>query len=291
VFLDSVLDDTFQELETHVAFPETSPNSKLMPTIIKHSPHLKKLTLDFNLMKNDGEAVLEELKLMMLSLSSFERLTSLCLSQLDDKLRPATLSHLGRVCPSLTHLSIIGSSNVNKKEVLALIVGGLLDELLPNSTEEPDWFKDSALDRLVVPSEFLSPLCNTLLQLHFRWEDDSDHQGFSASAAAFALRHFRSLQYLGGLVPTTMGVKFLHDAEKTSIQNIFEKSCRKAADRQGNSAPLVLQRNLDAPFSGFFLYGSFLTFITTRYYSNELLNFFFLNFLINLKTTSLIFFF
>jgi len=48
VFLDSILDDSFQELETRIVFrAATKGNTKLIPTIVKRSPQLRTLKLNF----------------------------------------------------------------------------------------------------------------------------------------------------------------------------------------------------------------------------------------------------
>jgi len=244
-FLDCVLDDTFLELKTHAAFPGTKPSLKLMSTIAEKSPNLQKLTLDFQLVKSKGGAVMEHLKTIVLSLSSLQQLTSLHFSDLDEKLlKPSALSHLGSSCPGLSHLRI-GSCNVHKKVVFALIVGQLYDDLLPDSSEEPDWFKDSALDRLAVPPELLSPLCFTLLELDLSLYDNRGNSN-AAFVAAFALRHFRKLQTMDDPVPTCLGIKILHDAEQSSIQSQFGKACLNAAERQAIPSLPALQRNLNA---------------------------------------------
>jgi len=85
--VDLVLGNGFVELETLVAFPGCEPNAKLIQTIAKRSPLLKKLELDFYLMKEGTNS--EILRPVILSLASLEHLTNLLLmfpDELDVKL-------------------------------------------------------------------------------------------------------------------------------------------------------------------------------------------------------------
>jgi len=52
VFLDSVLDESFQELETYLAYREAKSAANLILTIAKQSPQLRKLKLNFKFMGN-----------------------------------------------------------------------------------------------------------------------------------------------------------------------------------------------------------------------------------------------
>jgi len=96
VFLDCVLDESFKELVTHVAFPGAEPNHKLIPTIAKHSPLLKKLTLNFKFMKAGTN--LERFKSFICSLTSLEHLTDLTLTEVRDGYASANMASRCPIC-------------------------------------------------------------------------------------------------------------------------------------------------------------------------------------------------
>jgi len=242
VFLDSVLDESFVELETYIGFPDSDPNPKLIPTIAKWCPLLNKLKLNFKLLEK--EIGLSKMKPLITPLISLEHLTHLNLFEINTHNHLCVLRLIGNSCPSLSHLSV-SKTNLQKREILALVLGELVDKLLPNPNpvfKEPIWYQDCALQKLVIPTKFLSPFCSTLQDLQLsgdmairetsRGGRCGYYYGFSASTAAFILRHFPSLQNMGERLPTGMAIKILHDApiaQDNVIQAEFEKDCHKIA--------------------------------------------------------------
>ena len=237
VFLSVVLDSHFLKLKTHVAFPGSEPNPKLISIIAEHSPLLEQLTLNFKLMKKNAE----QLKPLMLPMNSLEHLIHLSLVSLDPQITTKVLGLIGAKCPKLTHLTVSGY-RFGKKDVLAICFGEIIDELFPNVLEEPEWFKDEELERLEVSLERLTPLCLTLQELEFVWiEEDFEgdkYVGIGKSVFAFVLRHLPSLQKLepGRM---SIGVKILYEVEQLKMKTKFEKACQEASDRLSNR-PLQL---------------------------------------------------
>jgi len=253
-FMECVLDDSFQQLKTHIAFPGTEPDSKLILAISKHSPLLKKLELDFKWMKSDGIDIMDKLKPSILSLDSLEHLAHLELNALSSIIGASVLSLIGKACPSLSRL-VVSGYRFKKRDVLAIVLGEMVEEVMPVSQhQEPEWLRDDSPKLLVVPPAHRTPLCSTLTELIFMWEkpDDADYdeEVFSPPIAAFALRHFPLLEKMNAPVPTSMAIKILNDAKQFKFQTKFEKKCEEAAQHLiGNSTAatvdnLVLQRNL-----------------------------------------------
>ncbi len=195
VFLECVLDSTFQELETHASFPDAEPDFKLVSTIVKQSSLLQKLKIDFSLMKEGIEV--EKVEPLITSLSPLHCLTSLNLFKLDGSHR-SVLKFIGNSCPLLTHLSISGF-HVSPKDILAIILGEFVDDLFPESSAtNVVWAENQCLDYLLAPPELLVPFCFTLRHLKLGdagWDMKSDE---CWSAASFALRHFPLLEKLDG---------------------------------------------------------------------------------------------
>ena len=242
VFLDSVLDESFVELETYIGFPDSDPNPKLVPTIAKRCPLLNKLKLNFKLLEK--EIGLLKMKPLTKPLISLEHLTHLNLFEMNTYDQLCVLRLIGNSCPSLSHLSV-SKTNLEKSEILALVLGELVDELLPYlkaSFKKPIWYQDSALQNLVIPAKLRSSFCSSLKDLQLSGEMTTRettrggrsgyYYGFSASTAAFILRHFPFMQNMGKRLPTGMAIKILHDApiaEDAVIQAEFEKHCREVA--------------------------------------------------------------
>lgn len=265
VFLDCVLDGSFHELTTHMAFPSSEPNSNLIATIANQSPQLKKLKLDFSLMKLQTEV--SKLKSALLPLSSLHDLTNLFLYNLD-KSHSSVLRLIGELCPSLTHLSVSGFC-VGKKDILSLVLGRLVDYLLPPTKSlRPwsEWKEDRAFQHIVVPDKYLSSLCFTLQNLQLgvngkNMEVSASYVNYGVNfavsvnfdepSAVFLFRHFLSLQKIDGCVPTVGAIKILRTGEsgivkeRSIIQAKFEKACQEA------SSGLQLFSNSTLPvFSG-----------------------------------------
>jgi len=259
-FMECVLDNSFQKLKTHIAFPGTEPDSKLILAISKHSPLLKSLKLDFKWMKCDGKYNMDKLKPVILSLDSLEHLDHLELHSLNSSIGSSVLGLLGKACPSLSRL-VVSGYRFKKRDVIAIVLGRLVEEVMPISQhQEPEWLQDDSLKLLVVPPAHRTPLCSTLTELSFMWEnpDDADYEEelFSPAIAAFALHHFPLLKKMNAPVPTSMAIKILNGVAQFKFQTEFEKKCEEAAQRLiGNSDPatenLVLQRNLHSGIDSF----------------------------------------
>ncbi len=239
------MDEGFEELDTHVAFPGCEPDAKLIPTIAKRSPLLKKLELDFSVMKKETKPHL--LRSFIFSLGSLQHLTDLSLSlqKLDAKMRPTLLSLVGNSCPSLSKLQIYGDRVFKKKEICAIFLGDLaFDTIL----EEPSWREDYDFSRVKVPEKMLTPICSTLKE--FRLNDnadvsDSSHWELYGYSTIFILRHLPLLEKLSLPIAVADAIKVLQ--EQSSSQVKFEKLCEKSIQRRVGSSS---QPNLKSPFSG-----------------------------------------
>ena len=248
VFLDCVLDSTFQELETHISFPKSEPNPKLITTIASRSPHLKKLKIDFKLMKK--ELPVEKLIPVVTSLNSLHHLTSLSLFNLEEESHSPILKFLGKSCPLLSHLSICGFL-ITKKDVLSIMLGDLVDHLFIDNIEKP-WMEDAVLQSFQVPAELLAPFCSTLRHLEL---ENVHWDSFSAryySPVVFLLRNLPLLEKLNGK-NTSMAVKILQNT-RLEAHTEFEKILREASSRSSASVQLNIEHNrLIRPFSGILL--------------------------------------
>lgn len=204
VFLDCVLDSTIKEFETHAAFPGSEPSLKLIPTIVKHSSLLKKLKIDFSLIKK-GLSV-GKVAPLITSLSTLHCLTSLDLYQLDKSHR-SVLKYIGNSCPLLSHLSISGL-RVSPKDILSIILGEFAHQLFTERDAKKIWDKLDSLEILQAPVEVMAPICFTLRHLKLGdsdWDKKSDSRW---SAVAFALRHLPFLGKMDGH-STSFGVELL----------------------------------------------------------------------------------
>jgi len=247
-FFDSVLDESFEELETHVVFRGAEANALLISTIAKRSPYLKKLKLNF---KFDCTQCSPQLVPMIQSLDSLHHLTSLTLYHLaghfDDN---PVLTFIGKSCPSLTHLRLAKSNPTSKHDILAIILGELVDFLIgPHQVfdvqpyrrfKKVNWAEDSALGRLRVPSKYLTPLCYTLR--HLELIECINHHYYPVidpTIATFILRHMPLLEKLEGCSGTKRAIQLLHkesEEDKESpgtIQVDFEQACRDAIELHG----------------------------------------------------------
>jgi len=243
-FFKCVLDQDFMELKTHIAFPDSEPNPKLIPIIAERSPLLKKLTINFKLAKllsHQESTVVDTLLSGIRSLSSLQHLTSLTLTGLEEKPteRTTILSLLGKSCPLLSFLSFSGLG-VTDKDLLAIILGEAVFDLFPDTSSlQPVWCTDNAvLARLVVPKECLTSMCFTLQTLKLNWGQypslaDKSKINISGSATAFALRHLPVLLKLDKMFPTCMAINILHDTDDTLLK--FQMACL-----QSNHLPRVL---------------------------------------------------
>lgn len=249
MFLEAVLDGSFnKQLETHIAFPDSPPCSKLIPTITKWSPQLEKLTINSISFKNTvyDEGDFKELKSVIQSLGSFQHLTHLSLLEICFEARFTALTLIGEACSSLTHFTIDGTM-LQKRDVLALILGksgvNLLDRNEFNAGHSPSWCNDQLLEHLEVPPEFLSPICFSLRQLQFKEPQNIDdyYNEIQKSEAAFALRHLPLLEGVSKRFPGSLAVTRLyqntgHVTEEKESREEFQK----ALERLGISSPTQL---------------------------------------------------
>jgi len=265
-FLDSVLDENFQELETHIVYREAEPSSNLIPTIVKRSPNLKKLKLNYKFVKywDNPSSAWEPL---ICPLVSLHNLTSLTLYHLNSDYEPI-LSLIGKACPSLSHLCLKKGSHTTKHDILAILLGELVTQLIgppERFAEHPywrfktvDWAEDNALGRLIVPTEFLSPLCFTLrhLELLEPHSSYSEMPVVKSTTAAFVLRHMPLLEKLEFCSGTEKGIQLLHkqteDNEKSPgiFQEGFQQACRDVIQLHGlslHNAELIVKHH---SFSG-----------------------------------------
>jgi len=160
VFLECMLDSSFEELKTHVAFPGEDPNFKLIPVIAKRSELLTKLELDFTSLRK--QTAVEKVIPLITSLSCLQNLTSLNLFDLDESYK-SVLKFIGNSCPRLSHLRIggFGGFPFMPKDILSVIFGELADKMFQESSES-----QLSMKQLQVYSpEALTPMCSTLTYL------------------------------------------------------------------------------------------------------------------------------
>ena len=203
----------------------------------------------------DKLEVIEKLKPVIQSLDSLQHLTHLFLFGMGGKVRFTVLSLIGKSCPKLCYLTV-GRRNMWEKHLLALIFGELLNDLadFDEYVDEKLWWKDDALKNLVVPIEFLTPMCSSLRELRLLDEydtKDSFINGFvSKDAVAFALRHFPMLQRIDGML-SSQAVITLHETEEWKSQERFRMACQEATERGNINLPrLFPARNLSCTFNG-----------------------------------------
>lgn len=193
-FLDCVLDESFEELETHIAVQDSDPCPLLIPTISMRAPLIKKLELNLDLMKKNVDV--RKLENVIQSLSSLQHLTELCLVGVTFSSRLPVMCHIGKYCPLLTHLTVLGDKNLSNAAVLALTIGELFNVMFPTENEYCRLI-DSTMERLVIPPELRTPICSTLRRfIIFPTYLEQKKVPSSPSAVAFLLRHFPFLEEL-----------------------------------------------------------------------------------------------
>jgi len=240
VFLDCVLDDSFEELEIDAVLPyHQYPDQKVITTIANRSSSLAKLSINFTFMKPR-----ETLDPFILSLSALQNLTSLSLHEIntgfgannwDNKM--SVFKCIGQSCPLLSYLSVSGFT-VWKAVLSLIVVGELVDGImLTKNHRETKWSLDATLQRLRVPPEYLTPLCSTLKHLHIKISKSYCYDSMN-STLAFALRHLPMLQNLDS---NSMAVKIFYDTcglIDSKMQSEFEEVCRKAKNVSNFSSAL-----------------------------------------------------
>ena len=261
IYLDAVLDSSIKDLEIHaIAFPNSLPRNELIPTIIKWSPLLEKLTINFvanaGYFPYDGNRMGQSKELMFTirSLRSLQHLTNLSLLQTSPRVKFTVLTLIGKACPLLSHLTVCGRL-LDKRDILALILGETVNNLLDfeefHNRKLPPWCEDRALEHLLVPSEYLSPICSTLRELKITRDHgvyDDNNQVFTPQAV-FALRHLPLLRATDALFPVSVAITFLHlNGRNTTEERKSLEKFRNALERSGNGP--TTPRNLNISFSG-----------------------------------------
>ena len=212
VFLDCMLDSSFEELKTHVAFPGEDPNFKLIPVIAKRSELLKKLKLDFAIMNK--ETAVEKVIPLITSLSFLQNLTSLNLFKLDGS-HKSVLKFIGNSCPRLSHLSISGFVFM-PKDILSVIFGELADQMFQESSETHICFISNGsriCNQLQVEPKVLTLMCSTLA--HLELEPHFDLWGFNRitihwfHVASLVLRNLPLLKNMNFF--TSLGLVYVND--------------------------------------------------------------------------------
>ncbi len=130
--------------------------------------------------------------------------------------------------------------------MLAVVLGELIDHLVPNWDEElPEWCKDEGFWCLRIPPKYLSPLCSTLRQLTMQQmhtltaNSGDDVELVKDSIVTFALRHIPFLQDLDLCGSTSAGIKLLCNPGRNvdpSIQTAFDIAVRDAAAATGSTS-------------------------------------------------------
>ncbi len=205
VFLECVLDDTIQQLDTHAAFPDAEPNLLLIPTIVKRSNQLRKLKIDFSSIKKN--IMVDKISPIITSLCSLQQLTNLNLYEMEKSHR-SVLKSIGDACPLLTHLSISGFP-ILQSDIFSLILGQFGDVLFPeNGDPKIVWSDDSSIQFLQAPSEIIAPFCFSLRRLQLENFDRNISTKSRRSVTTFALRHLPLLEKMDGH-STSFGVENL----------------------------------------------------------------------------------
>jgi len=142
------------------------------------------------------------------------------------------LSIIGKRCPNLTKLSLKRFCII-KNDVLDLIFNEKLADTFFLTNDER-WSKDSVLQGLRIPSEFLNPLCSTLQKLRLECLNDGRPCLCCApeSMYAFGLRHLPKLRVFTSEIPTCQVIRHLYNViENQDEQAEFEEasSCVTAA--------------------------------------------------------------
>jgi len=226
--LDGLLDESLEHLELSTPPPSRESFTKLMWVIASRCPQLKTLSITF-FNKNLGvklavtpEPILNPRleNLHTLGLCSEDRDRGVVLPCLE-----SVLGIIGQTCPKLEVLDMSDFCNLEKRSILALLMGeDLARALFP--LEGQLWAKH--LNKLRIPTKYLSPICFTLKELNVL---DIPHYG---AEYAFALRHLPKLSHWhensSSQIPDHL-IKALFKADQeeelnSELQAAFEEQCR-----------------------------------------------------------------
>ncbi len=243
VFLDCVLDKNFKDLKIHTAFPDAKLCSKVIPTVVKWCPDLKKLSINCGLRnvstceedwREKGESVIRPL-------SSLQHLTDLSLYDTTDWELLSMLPLIGKSCPFLSHLNVHGYE-LYVDILLVLILEEAFDhDALP--VRHPSFWKNDQLECLVIPPERLSPISFTLVD--FRLKSTDQACSINASAISFALRHLPLIQRMGKQMPVSLAIKILYYSPAFRAQEEMRNAFKEPAANQQ-----IFFRNLGVNFTG-----------------------------------------
>ncbi len=269
------MDESFVELETHIAFPGTQLNPEVIPIIARLSSKLEKLEVKFSNVKKETQ--LEKVEQVFLSLNSLKSLTSLHIDHLDDY-HSSALKFIGRACPLLTSLKVhfdLKDCRLRISHILAIIVGELVDQLVPPSDwnkseesedddsmyedeeeeqnqDEPIWMAAKSFQRIWLPTQYLTPICYTLRHLGLMRNACWSEYGKPKydAMAAFALRHLPQLEQLDGM-QTSSAIRILCGYKGVELEGVTkdsEKACEDAAGRMDASYRMDLKERPKLPF-------------------------------------------
>ena len=190
VILDGILDVQCLRLEISTPPPSRFSFRKLMSVISNRCPYLYRLYITF--CDNNSGMVLSKSSTVSHhpQLNNLLDLHLLTENPVPNFILEPVLSIIGSTCPELTSLYLNAFANIGKKLVLNLLIKrDFIDALFPEENE--GWCKDSLLENLRIPTEFLNPLCFTLQQFDvLRKNAHSDY----GSEYVFALRHLPALE-------------------------------------------------------------------------------------------------
>ena len=245
VIMDCILDENFKELDITIPIPTFDYFSTLLSIISHRSPSLEKLKITFYHVIMIRIEQSENNPLPELMISEGADLNSNCLKSLTiensgskhfllskDGSNRSILSIIGKRCPNLKKLSL-DEFCMRKNDVLGLIINKELASTL-FLTNDDRWNKDSVLQGLRIPSEFLNPLCSTLQELSLlcgNWGQRCLCCDLN-SMYAFSLRHLPKLRVLTLEIPTCQVIRCLYNVKENQDEQVeFEEasSCVTAA--------------------------------------------------------------
>ncbi len=248
--LDCVLDHSFEKLEIHIpaSYGLFQFVSNLISIIARRAPKLEQL--EINIVRHPATtstpttAITGDKLAPISNGSRLQYLKKLVLNNNRDAQLPgltllgpshqSVLSLIGKYCPNLVDLSITGFI-IKKKDIMGLILGELVDTLLPTSAYNEKWSENSVLESLRVPSKHLTPLCSTLKKLYCLSKYGQSSQ--CGSSPVFALRHLSALTNMDfdeayqQRNPTLQAIKMLHKniGVDEKIQQEFDQVCQGVA--------------------------------------------------------------
>jgi hypothetical protein len=258
-FLDCVLDNSFTELETWVAFPKAEPNEKFVHSICNRSPSIEKLKLNFETVEK-STLLMDKLQPIISSLSTLTHLTSLSLYHLN-KCHRGSLKFIGTSCPKLHHLCISGFQILNE-DIFALLLGEKLNPFpkrIFKSIPKKKVVDNNDIISLKIMPEALSPFCFTLqhLELNEPVEEmlkinKKSCQLYPASVALL-LRHMPNLRLIdySGSFSVCFAIKLLRPILKAN-QNLGSNHTDNSEESKDQThlrlpSPLMIT---NSPFSG-----------------------------------------